>query len=49
VVFGLLRVVGSLLAQQLPLGIPLQSCVNVCIALNARWVCCVACLIDGII
>lgn len=48
-VFGLLRVVGSLLVQQLPPGIPLQSCVNACIALNARWVSCVAYLIDGII
>lgn len=47
-VFGVLRVVGSLLAQQLLPGIPLQSCVNACIALNARRVSCVACLINGI-
>lgn len=48
-VFGLLRVVGSLLAQQLPPGIPLQFCANAFIALTTLWVSCIACLSDGIV
>jgi hypothetical protein len=48
-VFGLLRVVGSLLAQQLPPDLPLQfSCLGV-YCLSGLWVCCVAYLSYGIV
>jgi hypothetical protein len=48
-VIGLLRVVGSLLVQQLPPGLPPHLCVMTCIVLSVLWVSCVAYLTNGIV